>query len=97
MARNSWNGGTFLGDCENLRTPVITSVTSKKFLERREEYLAVCQRGLRPTSKTVYTDDDQGKQDKVKEVDYLFWLVYPVLTSLCNCISAAVATSVVAG
>ena len=25
----SWNGGTFLGGCENLRTPVITSVTSR--------------------------------------------------------------------
>ena len=33
----------------------------------------------------------------MKEVDYLFWLVYPVLNSLCNCISAAVGTSVVAG
>jgi len=64
LARNSWNGGTFLGDCENLRTPVIPSVTSKKFLERREEYLAVCQRGLRPTSKTVYTD--VTKESRIK-------------------------------
>jgi hypothetical protein len=48
------NSLVVLSSCENLTTPVITSVTSK--LLAHVGSLAVCQRGLRPTSKTVYTD-----------------------------------------
>ena len=47
-----WARGSF--GCENLQTPFITSVTSLKFLERREEYVAVFQRGKTDPEEFLY-------------------------------------------
>jgi hypothetical protein len=47
-----WARGSF--GCENLKTPFITSVTSLKFLERREEYVAVFQRGKTDLEEFLY-------------------------------------------